>query len=107
MLKRNRIEDRIAGVLLLLLGLIVVSPLVMLVASSLKPDRLQIMADMGSIEAFYVTNPTLDNFEAILFGSSAQNFGRYFINSVIILAGTITGTILIASMTAFTLLRGN
>lgn len=106
MLVKNRVSDRILGITLLLVAIVVVSPLVMLFVGSLKADRFQIMADMGSLKAFFVTNPTLENFRTILAGDSAQNFRRYFLNSVIVLVTTVVGTVGISSMTAYTLLRG-
>jgi multiple sugar transport system permease protein len=105
-MNRRRAVDRGVAILLLVAGLIVVSPLLMMVASSLKPDRFQIMAEMGSLKAFYVTNPTLDNFRTILAGSTQQSFARFFLNSVIVLACAVVGTIGVSSMAAYTLLRG-
>lgn len=106
MLKSKRTVDTVTGVALLILAIIIVSPLLMLFVSSLKADRFQIMADMGSLRAFFVTEPTLDNFRAILSGATSQNFSRYFVNSIVVLALTVVGTIIVASMSAFTLLRG-
>ena len=49
-----------------IITLVVVSPLFLLVVASLKPDRFQILAEMGSFKAFWVTNPTVQNYRDIL-----------------------------------------
>ena len=49
----------------LIVALVIVSPLFLLVVASLKDDRFQILADMGSFRAFWVSNPTLNNFKEV------------------------------------------
>lgn len=99
-------KEVIKSVLLLLLGLILISPLILMVVSSLKDDMYQIMEDMGSIKAFFVSNPTFHNYQEVLSSDSVQNFKRFFINSVIVLTGTVVFTIIISSMAGYTLHRG-
>ncbi|MBN9060768.1 MAG: carbohydrate ABC transporter permease, partial [Rhizobiales bacterium] len=41
-------------VAVLIIALVVISPLFLLFVASLKPDRFQILADMGSFRAFWV-----------------------------------------------------
>ncbi|MCF7945983.1 MAG: carbohydrate ABC transporter permease [Spirochaetia bacterium] len=106
MTQNDKRFDRIKAAILICIGIIFISPLFLMIVSSLKDDRLQIMEDIGSIKAFWVSNPTLNNFVEILNPSSLQNFGMYFRNSVIILALTAIGTIVISSMAGYTLLRG-
>ena len=65
--------------------LVIISPLFLLIVASLKPDRFQILAEMGSFKAFWVTNPTLQNYLDILTFSGNQPFARYLVNSVFIL----------------------
>ena len=84
----------------------IISPLVLMVVSSLKDDMYQIMGDMGSINAFLVKNPTLHNYREVLSPDSVQNFRRFFLNSVVVLSLTITGTISISSMAGYVLQRG-
>lgn len=43
------------------IALVIVSPLLLLFVASLKPDRFQILQNMGSFRAFTVSNPTLHN----------------------------------------------
>ena len=90
-----------------IITLVVVSPLFLLAVASLKPDRFQIMAEMGSFKAFWVTNPTLQNYLDILTFSGNQPFARYLVNSVIILVATLAGGMLFNSMAAFVLAWGS
>ncbi len=90
----------------IVLGIVVILPLFMLVVSSLKATRQEIMTDMGSWRAFWVTDPTLHNFIHILGPESLTPFGRYFVNSVIVMAFTIAGTLVIATMAGYALQRG-
>lgn len=89
-----------------IITLVIISPLFLLVVSSLKPDRLQILAEMGSFKAFWVTNPTLQNYSDILSFSGGQPFARYLANSIAILVLTLAGGMLFNSMAAFVLAWG-
>ncbi len=95
-----------AGVLLIFGAIITIAPLLLMFASGLKDDRYQILAELGSFRAFIVTNPSLHNFVEILGKESVFPMGRFFLNSVIVLVGTVVGTIFISSMGAYALLRG-
>jgi multiple sugar transport system permease protein len=89
-----------------IISLVIVSPLFLLVVASLKPDRFQILAEMGSFKAFWVNNPTLKNYADVLTFSGNQPFGRYLMNSVIVLTATLAGGMLFNSMAAFVLAWG-
>jgi len=106
MIVGQRHKEMIKAGLLILLGLVIVSPLVLMLVSSLKDDMYRIMEDMGSIKAFMVGDPSMNNYREILSSDSVQNFKRFFMNSIIILAGTVTGTVIISSMAGYTLHRG-
>ncbi len=93
-------------VAVMILALVIVSPLIVLVVGSLKPDRFQILADMGSFRAFWVKEPTLQNFRDMWVFSGALPFGRYLMNSLLILFITVLGGIFINSMAAFVLAWG-
>lgn len=96
------IQAASAAVLLL----VVLSPLLMLFVASLKDHRHEILADMGSWRAFWVENPSLNNYVEIWGLSGALPFGRYLLNSVVILAVTVAAGLLINSMAAFVLAWG-
>lgn len=102
---RNKAKDIIFTAFLFVLGLIIITPIFLMFISSLKDDRYEIMKDMGSLKAFVVLNPTLHNFKEILF-ESVQNFGRAFINSMIVLIVTVILTSIVCSMTGYALQRG-
>lgn len=89
-----------------ILALVVVSPLLLLFAGSLKPDRYQILADMGTLAAFWVEDPTLKNFTDIIGFSGGLPFGRFLVNSTVILLATVTGGVIINAMMAFILAWG-
>ena len=93
-------------VLLTVLSLMIVVPLVILFVSSLKGTRQEILADAGSFKAFLVPNPTLQNFADILGPKAMTPFLQYMLNSGIVLLGTVALTLLISTMAAFVLLRG-
>ena len=93
-------------VAVLILALVIVSPLFLLVVASLKADRFQILADMGSFRAFWVSDPTLQNFREVWTFSGALPFGRYLLNSLVILFVTVLGGVFLNSMAAFVLAWG-
>lgn len=90
-----------------IVSIILVAPLVMLFIASLKTDRFEIMADMGSWRAFWVSNPSLGNFEEIMSFSGPYGFARYLTNSIIILFGTVGLGIFFCSMAGYVLARGS
>ncbi len=102
--QKLKIFKRIKLIALLIGALLVTAPLILLFVSSLKDDRYQIIAELGSFKAFFVTNPTLNNFSEILLRNAT--FVRFFFNSVLIMFSTIAGTLIISSTCAFVILRG-
>ncbi len=89
-----------------IIAFVIVSPLILLVVASLKPDRFQILQDMGSFRAFMVSNPTLHNFADVLTLDGPLPFGRYLLNSLFILAMTVGFGIFVNSAAAFVLAWG-
>jgi multiple sugar transport system permease protein len=89
-----------------LIALVMLSPLIMLAVASLKPDRFQILADMGSLRAFTVASPTLNNYADVATLHGAMPFGRYLLNSLVILACTVVGGLALNSMAGFVLAWG-
>ncbi len=89
-----------------LIAFVIVSPLILLVVASLKPDRFQILQDMGSFRAFTVPNPTLRNFGEVLTLDGPLPFGRYMLNSLLILAVTVGCGVFVNSAAAFVLAWG-
>lgn len=89
-----------------IIALVIVSPLILLFVASLKPDRFQILQDMGSFRAYTVTNPTGRNFSEVLTLNGPLPFGRYVLNSLFILVMTVGFGVFINSAAAFVLAWG-
>ena len=90
-----------------IIALVVISPLFMLFIASLKDDRFQILADMGSFRAFWVDNPTFNNFREVGNFAGELAFGRYLGNSLFILGSTVSLGLVINSMAGFILAWGS
>ena len=78
---------------------VVLIPIYWIVITSLKTQS-----------SYYITNafkppgsPTLDNYQLVI----ESDFPQYFINSVVVTAGTIVPAVLISFMAAFAIVRGN
>lgn len=97
----------IQTVCIFIVALVIVSPLFLLVVASLKDDRFQILADMGSFRAFWVSNPTLNNFKEVGHFSGELAFGRYLFNSLVILVITVCSGVIVNSMAGFVLAWGS
>ncbi|MCM5559557.1 carbohydrate ABC transporter permease [Pleomorphomonas sp. JP5] len=89
------------------IALVIISPLFMLFIASLKDDRFQILADMGSFRAFWVDNPTFNNFREVGNFAGDLAFGRYLGNSLFILGSTVSLGLIINSMAGFILAWGS
>jgi len=97
----------IQTVCIFVVALVIVSPLFLLVVASLKDDRFQILADMGSFRAFWVSDPTLNNFNEVGHFSGELAFGRYLFNSLLILSITVCSGVIVNSMAGFVLAWGS
>src|SRR3546814_2601561 len=62
---------------------------------------------MGSFRAFWVSDPTLANFAEVGNFSGELAFGRYLLNSLIILALTVGSGLIVNSMAGFVLAWGS
>lgn len=97
----------VQAIFVFVIALVVISPLFMLFIASLKDDRFQILADMGSFRAFWVDNPTLSNFREVGNFAGELAFGRYLGNSLFILGSTVSLGLVINSMAGFILAWGS
>jgi multiple sugar transport system permease protein len=102
-----RVLRIVQTVSIFIIALVIVSPLLLLVVASLKDDRFQILADMGSFRAFWVSNPTLSNYAEVGHLSGELAFGRYLVNSLIILVTTVCSGLIVNSMAGFVLAWGS
>ena len=97
----------VQSVCIFIIALVMISPLFMLLIASLKDDRFQILADMGSFRAFWVSEPTLSNYREIANFSGELAYGRYLFNSLVILVVTVVSGLVINSMAGFVLAWGS
>lgn len=90
----------------LLICVIVIAPLYMMVAISLKADEQQILLDFGSWRAFWVWpwDISLANYRIVLSDRQAP-FLRFIFNSALIVASIVIFGVLINSACAFALSR--
>jgi len=86
--------------LMIMIALIMVFPIVFMVVSSLKPD-MQLLQDSSSLRAFLpVGDISLDNYGAMF---ERAPVARFIFNSVMITTITVTLSLVINSMAAFSL----
>ena len=105
--KLNRSLGGTAALFLLLafFGAFMGLPLLLTINNAFKPlDELFLFPPR-----FFVRNPTLDNFSDlfILMAGSWVPFSRYILNTVIITVSSVVGHVIIASMAAYPLAKGD
>lgn len=101
--RRERVARLTQYALHTLLVLFFLFPLLFLFVSSLKSDELQLLKDMGSLNAFVPYGAiSLQNFRDVLGGST---FGTAFFNSLFTVSLTVLLGILVNSMLAYALAR--
>lgn len=102
--RKSRILKIVKLIVLLIGAILIVAPLILLFVSSLKDNRYQIIAELGSYKAFIISNPSLNNYVEIFSGKTA--LPQFFFNSIIIMTSTVLGTLIVSSACAFVILRG-
>ncbi|WP_240544242.1 carbohydrate ABC transporter permease [Bifidobacterium sp. SO4] len=103
---RNRAIARTVGsvikqIVVLLLAIVMLYPILWMIASSLRPQS-EIFTNMGLV----VTHPVWQNYVAG-WNALSYPFGRYILNSLIIVVFAIIGNILTCSMAAYAFARLN
>lgn len=90
----------------LLVCIVVVAPLYLMVATSLKGNEQQILTDLGSLRAFWVppSKMSLENYREVL-GDRQAPFLRFMFNSILVVASIVVFGILLNSACAFALSR--
>jgi len=102
-MKRNTTVDKtVSYVLLIFFAVFFLFPLVYMVSISLNPDELEILKTMGSSKAFFPEHVSLKNYRDVF---KRMPFGRFVLNSIIIVSSTVVGGLFINSMGAFALAR--
>lgn len=84
----------------------VLAPILLMFATSLKPDLNQILRDFGTAQAFYVApwDMSLDNFRKVLSNTTFPVL-RYMMNSGIIVVSIVIVGIFVNSLAAYVLAR--
>lgn len=84
----------------------VLAPILLMFATSLKPDLNQILRDFGTAQAFYVApwEMSLDNFRKVLSNTTFPVL-RYMMNSGIIVVSIVIVGIFVNSLAAYVLAR--
>ncbi|MFQ5940037.1 MAG: carbohydrate ABC transporter permease [Alphaproteobacteria bacterium] len=85
-------------------ALLLLAPLIVMLSTSFKPNEFRIMADFGSLAAFWPGEPGLDNYIQVLTDPNSP-FLRFMLNTVLIVASIVVLGIFVNSMTAFALAR--
>jgi multiple sugar transport system permease protein len=85
---------------------LVLAPILLMFATSLKPDLNQILRDFGTARAFYVApwDMSLDNFRHVLSNTTFPVL-RYMMNSGIIVVSIVVIGIFVNSLAAYVLAR--
>ena len=86
---------------LCLLALLFLSPILLMVMGSLKPDA-RVLVEAGSLKAFWPSAPGLDNY-ADVFRRVA--FGRYLLNSLIINCSIVLSGLVVNSLAGYAFAR--
>lgn len=87
--------------ILLLITFLYVSPILFMVAGSLKPDE-KVMAESGSLRAFIPTEASLQNYMDVF---ERVNFSRFMLNSIVITGSIVLFGLLINSMAGYAFAR--
>ena len=77
-------------------------PLIYMISTSLNPNEMNILKTMGSPKAFFPSNISLKNYMDVF---KRMPFGRFMINSIIVVTSTVILGIFVNSMAAFALAR--
>lgn len=102
-MKKSILIDKILSYFLLVLfAVFFLLPLIYMVTISLNPDELNIVKIMGTPKAFLPSQVSLKNYMDVF---NRMPFGRFVLNSIIIVSSTVAGGLLINSMCAFGLAR--
>lgn len=84
-----------------LLALVFLSPILLMVMGSLKPDA-RVLVEAGSLKAFWPTEPGFDNYGDVF---RRVHFGRYLANSLLINSSIVLGGLLVNSLAGYAFAR--
>lgn len=99
-IKRKTWQTVIWFVALIALTAIVLYPLVWLLFSTFKPN-----SEFGSNMGLLPENPTIENYAKVMEGIAGVPMWRFFLNSFILAAGAVVGTVLSSALAAYAFAR--
>jgi multiple sugar transport system permease protein len=97
----RRAATSVRLVLLVAFALVYTSPILFMVAGSLKPND-RVLAEAGSLKAFVPTDASLDNYRHVF---RRVDFGRFLANSLIVTGSIVVLGLIVNSMAAYALAR--
>lgn len=86
---------------LILLGLLFISPIVFMVAGSLKPDDL-VLVEAGTLKGFWPDTISFENYHDVF---RRTRFGRFMLNSLLITGATVALGLILNSLAGYALAR--
>lgn len=104
MVTKRIFHHLILYLLLFSFGLFFLFPLLYMVFTSLNPDEMAILRNMATIEAFFPSQISLENYGSVF---KRMPFGRFLFNSIFIVSTTVFLGLFVNSMAAFALARFN
>jgi multiple sugar transport system permease protein len=99
---QRRLGSALSYLAMALLTVIFAYPTLFMVVLSLQPDETQIAADMGTIFAVVPRAISLQNYADVF---ARADFGRAFVNSLVIVVAIIGAGVVVNSMIAYALAR--
>lgn len=99
-IKRKTWQTIIWFVALLALTAVVLYPLIWLLLGTFKPN-----SEFGSNMGLLPNTPTFENYAKVMEGIAGVPMWRFFLNSFILAAGTVIGTVLSSSLAAYAFAR--
>lgn len=99
--RRRKLGSVISFLLLVSFVLIYVSPILFMVAGSLKADE-RVLVDSGGLEAFLPAGMSLQNYRDVF---RRVDFGHFLMNSLIVTGSIVLGGLIVNSLAAYALAR--
>ena len=87
--------------LLTILALLFIAPIVFMIVGSLKPDDL-VLSEAGTLKAFFPVQVSFDNYQDVF---ERVNFGRFFLNSLLITGMIVVAGLLVNSLAGYAFAR--
>lgn len=105
---RHRLTIFCHYLVLLFFAAVFLAPLIVMLSTSLKTDEIQIAMDARTMRAFWVADPSLENYRGVISGEAyggGVSWFQFFFNTVFIVGTAVGFGIFVNSMAAFALSR--